>query len=284
MMNDRRRYLAGPLAVLACTLVVPACTSAPEPTTAPPSVESVAVDADASLTLNPVDYDGESIAVARFSKAVEGASVSLQHKESDTWKEIATGTQDEDGKVEFLASREDGEFRAVTHASERDGDLTSTPTADTATQWTYALRTEFDSAELPQPWRYSITGSYEAGGRQCSAPYPSNVKLKGGKAVLSMTKETDAAKIAASKAAGCDKGEHYRNGLLDTVSTFTMRTGVVAARIKFSEEQGAHAGIFLLNGDLSAEIDVIESYGYGKGLTSVVHVEGQRIPAEDAET
>jgi beta-glucanase (GH16 family) len=60
-----------------------------------------------------------------------------------------------------------------------------------------------------------------------------------------------------------------------------VKTGILAARIKFAQGQGMHGSVWLQS-DKGSEIDMIESFGYGRGLTSVVHVDGQRYPtAED---
>jgi len=244
------------------------------------------VDNDAKLAVSPVDYDGKMVVTAQFSEPVKGRAVTLQVKDAAGWSDVAKAKQDADGLVVFQAPTGEGEFRALAAATDVSGEAqaaVATRPSSAAAQWQQALSSDFTEAELPAPWTYSISGSYAAGGRQCSAPFPTNVKLDDGNVVLSMTKETDKAQIAASKAAGCKKGQYYRNAMLTTEGQFSVRQGTLAARVKFGEEQGMHGSVFLLSSKMQ-EIDMIESYGYGWGLTNVIHVDGKRNPVENADT
>ncbi len=66
---------------------------------------------------------------------------------------------------------------------------------------------------------------------------------------------------------GCPYGV-YRNVLL--TSSKKISAGTVVARVKFSAIQGAHGGVWLY-GPGGQEIDMIESYGFGRGISSNVH-------------
>ncbi|MFT4216313.1 MAG: family 16 glycosylhydrolase [Micropruina sp.] len=69
---------------------------------------------------------------------------------------------------------------------------------------------------------------------------------------------------------GCPNGV-FHNAMVSTQgSGETVRAGTVVARVKFSQGQGAHLGIWLQAGNRQ-EIDVIEAYGYGRGITNVLH-------------
>lgn len=274
--RPRRGWNSALVVATTVMLGLTACTSGP----APPDGPSVAVDGGAKLAISPVDYDGKMVVTAQFSEPAAGSQVKLQRREGTGWADVGTAKQDADGAAELTAPTAEGEYRAV---AGEGADAVATLTSSAAQQWQQALSSDFTEADLPAPWKYSISGSYAAGGRQCSAPYPSNVKLGNGKAVLSMTKETEPDYIAAAKAAGCKKGEYYRNGMLTTEGQFSIRQGSLAARVKLGKEQGMHGSVFLLSSKMQ-EIDMIESYGYGWGLTSVIHVDGKRKPVKNSDT
>jgi len=162
------------------------------------------------------------------------------------------------------------------------GTVSAEPTGD-ADGWKEVLSTDFEDNTLGALWAPRNSGSYLAGGRQCSAPAESNIEVKNDKVRLSVSKETSAANIAKAKKAGCKEAGVYRNGMVSTQNVFSLKQGKVAARIKFPMAQGMHGGVWLQSG-LMAEIDIVESYGYGKGLTSVVHVDGQRTPKAGKDT
>ena len=69
---------------------------------------------------------------------------------------------------------------------------------------------------------------------------------------------------------GCPGGV-YHNAMITTQgSGESFTAGTVVAKVKFVEGQGAHAGIWLQAGNRQ-EIDIIEAYGYGRGVTNVIH-------------
>lgn len=308
--RPRRRTPVARIAALALTALLASACSPGRPPSASPVVTTpaattgtadpqpqvpriptgtVARDKGAELRVSPVDYDGVAQVAARFAVQAPGRPVSLQRSEGSGWVEVADGELDEDGTVQFLPPfvAESVRYRAVAGEYSWDGKPlppVATPTASARSSWNRRLSSDFSGTTLPSPWEYSITGSYLAGGRQCSAPYPSNVAFDDGTLVLSVTKETNAAHIRRAEVAGCTKGRYFRNALLTTGSRFTMRTGMVAARVKFPQGQGMHGAVFVLSPTLRSEIDVIESYGYGKGLTSVSHLDGTRYPTEESET
>ncbi len=158
------------------------------------------------------------------------------------------------------------------------------PTTEPTKVWNF---TEWESDWIDRDYI-----GYGAGGRRCSAPYADQRYIVDGRIVLRVSKETDPAIIAAQKAECVKslKGKKmsksvkalgkkfeknkatpiYRNAMLSTNGNFAMQTGTVAARVKFPKDRGMHGGIWLQS-DGGSEIDFIESYGYGKAITSVVH-------------
>lgn len=159
--------------------------------------------------------------------------------------------------------------------------------------WKLVLDTDFDGSSMPKKWDYRLTDVYDAGGRWCSAPVERNVQFGDGVARLEMsrasekvtTRVTAAAKRkqanAGEKPVGCPGGV-FDNAMISTQDRFTVDTGMVAARVKFPVEQGSHAGVWLQS-TVQQEIDTIETYGWGRGVTNVVHVKGKKNPAASAD-
>lgn len=159
------------------------------------------------------------------------------------------------------------------------------PTTEPTRTWTWDNGWESD-------WVDRDYIGFTAGGRKCSSPTASQHTVSGGKLVLKVSKEADASVIAAQKAecikslkakgqskatkalgTKFQKGKAspmYRNAMLFTQGNFSMQTGTVAAKVKFPKDRGMHGGVWLQSVG-GSEIDFIESYGYGKAVTSVVH-------------
>ena len=103
-------------------------------------------------------------------------------------------------------------------------------------------------------------------------------------AIAAAKKLTGSAKTEALKAAnamkvnGCPDGV-FHNARIETKGTFHMAEGMVAARVKFPKAQGMHGSVWLQTTrdyyakPSGAEIDMIESFGYGKGVTNILHVD-----------
>ena len=292
-MRSRRRadwlalVVAAAVGLTGCSAAEPLVTDSPTPSpstsqptprptptpTPPPPVPEP--DSEATLQVSPIDFNGNTLVIAQFGTPEAGAEVTLQRESDEEWQDLATGAQDDDGRAEFLVPSGDGDYRAISVGE----DAWVTPAGAADDQWTKVLSTEFKGDSLPKPWNYADTGSYRTGGRQCSAAYPSNVRLKDGNLVLSVTEETKASRKAAADKAGCKRSRYFRNATVSTgTGGFRIRTGTVAARIKFGPEQGMHGSVFLLSGTLATEIDVIESYGYGSGVASVAHRKGKKYP------
>lgn len=91
------------------------------------------------------------------------------------------------------------------------------------------------------------------------------------KADAALKKANSALKKAkAMKIVGCPKGA-YTNAMVGTSGEVSVKQGIVAARIKFPKGQGMHGSAWLQS-PTGQEIDFIESFGYGKGIASVIHV------------
>lgn len=266
------------------TSVAPTPTHTPSPTPTPtPSAVAplgeVDLDPKARLDIVPVDYDGLRVVNAVFGKAAKGRPVSLQHQTEEGWQELASGVVGDDAAVEFQVPFASDTYRAVVAAA-GDDPAVATASAASKDQWRSGLSDDFDGDSLDgTDWGPRNEGSYLAGGRSCSAPYFANVEMSDGVVRLKVTEETKATRQRAARRAGCTKGEYYRNAMISTQSRYTLRSGYLAARVKFPFGQGMHGSVWLQSSHHS-EVDMVESYGFGQGLTSVIHRNGKQAPGK----
>jgi len=93
---------------------------------------------------------------------------------------------------------------------------------------------------------------------------------------LSGTQRDEAMKKAqAMPTNGCAYGA-FENAMVGTQGRLGLATGKVSVRVKFPVDQGMHFAVWLQSEQpLGIEIDFIEAYGYGKGLSSGIHVRRQ---------
>lgn len=111
-------------------------------------------------------------------------------------------------------------------------------------------------------------------------------QLKAAKTAKAKKKAKAAIKKAkAIKITGCAKGV-YTNAMIGTNGKFNVERGIIAARVKFPRGQGMHGSAWLQSAG-GQELDFVESYGYGKGITNVIHVPSGgklvRLPAKPAD-
>lgn len=184
------------------------------------------------------------------------------------------------------------------------------------TDWYLAFRDYFSTTgPLDQAtWSHALDGNYGALGRSCSAPNNANVSVVKGRAELKVTRVTGATEVAtvvaaakakqkaardaaikaaksksalkaakAMKVDGCPNGV-FRNVRESTESAnrFYMKTGILAAQVTFPIGQGMHSGVWLQSNS-GVELDMIEAFGYRKGITNVVHVAGRKAMSESSK-
>ena len=150
-----------------------------------------------------------------------------------------------------------------------------------ASDWSMNFADEFTGTSFSDKWVYTETGNDKATNRYCAAPAEENATVAKGQANLKMTRITDKAVIAAVteaakasqleanvKVVGCPGGV-FKNAHLRS-STYTIKEGILAAEITFPIHQGMHSGVWLYS-NRGAEIDMVESFGYRKGLQTVLH-------------
>ena len=281
-------------AVLVCLIMVgAACGGGDDETAAPAISPSAAASAETSPSADPAVYeasDGATLlftaaaigqnedeepgltpGTAIFKPANPGEAVQVERQDKDGWTTVASGEQDDQGRLQFLidAGKEGTLFRAV--STDDDGaPLRSRPTA--ADGWTLAWSDEFDGTTLRPEWETRLAGQ-RFGRRVCSVSADGLTIVKDGIATLQVVRDDS---VQPNKTKECPQGQ-FLNAMIGTDRTKSFTYGTFAARIKFDPDQGQH-GAFWLQGP--SEIDVAEYFGDGfdpgtpdqKGtITSFIH-------------
>ncbi len=267
--------LVAPPAQAAAPVRAPAAASAALPLA---SLGAVNVDTSATISVSPVAYGATGGVQVKFSKtnAVKKRPVELQVSwDAVNWTNAvkAKVKMDSKGVATFKVTPLGGAYyRAVAETYKKKTEI-ATPARQALT---ITRDYGFGGSTLEPEWTYRFTDVYTAKGRNCSAPQTGNTVVSGGAVKLSRTVETDPAKIAAARTAGCSKKQKtiYRNAMITTENLFSLKTGMISAQIKFPKNRGVHGGLWLQSHG-GPEIDPIESYGLGKGFTNVYHLNGK---------
>jgi hypothetical protein len=175
-------------------------------------------------------------------------------------------------------------------------------------QWKLAFEDNFSGTDFNSAyWARTANGHYGVESRWCSAPLDANGSVSGGRASLTMSKANSAttkainaqtiAKQKAAKAAaiaaanklkgkaktkalkaakalktnGCPTGVFGNARVSTEGGKFKMKTGILAAEVTFPVGQGMHGGVWLQSTS-DSEIDMVEAFGYRKGIQNVLHV------------
>jgi hypothetical protein len=284
--SKRHRVILVICAIMTCLLPASACSSALAPTST--TEDGILRDGLSQINIQPVNYGGLQLVKATFGTVAANRPVDLQHKTDAGWKRYATAKQDDYGEAEFLVPFNPNEtYRAIALEAEVKGvrqPEVATSAATIGSNWEAAFSEDFSGTTLSPRWEHRATGLYSAADRHCSATYETNVALAAGKAELSVTHETNRAHIVAARSAGCPAGMTYlRNAMIDTDGRFSAPNGLAAARVKFPQEQGTSASIWLQS-HAQSTITFVESQGYGVGLRSSITVNGTRYPLAAQDT
>jgi beta-glucanase (GH16 family) len=141
--------------------------------------------------------------------------------------------------------------------------------------WTLEFIDDFKSKNVTNTQWIASQGNFGAKkGRECSADYAANGSISDGFLKLKVSKLSGkvATEVAETAESGCPNGV-FSNSSWKT--HYVMQYGIVAARIKLAKDQGSH-GSFWLYTSTDYEIDVVESYGLGYGITTGTWIQGKQ--------
>jgi hypothetical protein len=275
-----------------------------------------------TISFSPVAYARNGAISATFtgSAVVKNRPVTLQAFVGAAWVKVGSTVKlDSKGKAVFkVTPNPELNYRALADtynykvkSRKKVASAALTNEKKMPTDWALAFgATPLDAAS----WAHGLDGNYGAAGRWCSAPSFANLSVLGGQAQLKVTRVTDATEVAnvvsdakakqraardaaikaaksksARKAAKAMKVDGCPNGVFRNVrastepaENFSIKTGIVAAQVTFPIYQGMHGGVWLQS-TAGAELDLIEAFGYRKGITNVVHVVGQKEMAESSK-
>lgn len=277
------------------------------PAAATPVVSGLVLPAEltsyaGTLALNPVANARGGSITATFTGAakVKNRSVRLQRSvDGVTWVWFGSSVKlNSSGKAVFKVTPDARyTYKAVagTYTYKVKGKKRTAPQAQTAPaklsdQWTFKadFSDEFNSGTLDSSkWKPTLQGENRAGNRWCSVPWDANSTVTGGKLKLTMSKAnatevarvTAAAKVqqrnARKSVVGCPKGVYFNARVSNEHTSSKIKTGIVAAEMTFPIYQGGHGGIWLRTANNSTgrfdEIDIVEAFGWKKGIQSVLH-------------
>ncbi len=227
----------------------------------------------------------KSAMTATFRPVRTGRIAWLQRRESDGWTRVATGRQNNRGRVDFRApSRKAGvtaSYRAV--AAPTPSLARVATAAELTSRWGAPdFSDEFRRDTLGPDWSIRNRGVYApASLRRCSKSSPQAVRVAKGSLRLSVLDDPSRGRTCGYE------GNHYDwrlNGHVGTHGAQSLRYGYAAARIRMQPRRGQHAGFWMQpetreasEGSArrtGAEVDVIEWFGQSApqgGLASFVY-------------
>lgn len=290
MFHQKKRILV--VGLTSAVMLLPALGSL-TPASAVPASAPVAQPAASSartLTISPVAEAANGSVKATFRKSdyIKGRSAVLYRLKGTKWVKVSTVKLASSGVAVFKVSPGlTTTYKAVAGAYKK---AAAVETAQASASVASAFSDSFSSPSknyASAKWSRTRDGDFNVDKRWCSAPKDSNAKVSGSLAKLSMSKansaDTKAAiaaakekqKAAGLKVVGCPTGVYY-NARVSTEGKFTMKSGIIAARIKFPKAQGSHGGIWVRTApEAGSELDMVEAFGYKKGIQNVVHI-GER--------
>ena len=290
---------------------VPSPSASPSPSTSPSASPTPTATSSASVpaparqdpNLSPnlvldnratlsADLATGVVSVRFRSSAVKRRPVSLQRWRNGAWSQVAKSRLSGSGRVTFhVGSYQPGYLYRAVELSVRIKKKLAPVRATKSYGWNQTFSDSFTSKQLDaEKWLNVATGA--RGPRWCSQPLPQMVSLSNGSLVGAFSYEKDAVVAAEIESGarraqereglpvvGCENGSVagqrgvFRTSIISTRNRAVVNTsqpGMVAARVKMPEAQGMHGAVWLQTVN-KGEVDVIEGFGYGRGISNMIH-------------
>ena len=229
---------------------------------------------------------------AKLRPARPGRKVVLQRKSGARWINVSASREDRQGVAEFTAPYQvKGKVARYRVSAVRYKGLRKVNSASAATNtwgapdFDDSFSGSYAGGDLPR-WatRYQTYGATTQ--RTCAATDDTATRVANGTAQLSVIESAGPDPSAEPRCRPDGDSSTYawrHNGMIGTQGDYSFRYGYAAARIKFQDKPGQHAGFWLQQAAPGgAEIDAIEWYGRrpnaDKQMSSQVHVGDASYP------
>ena len=218
-------------------------------------------------------------AVATFSPARLGRTVTLQRLQGKDWAAVARGKQDGSGSVGFTLPDTHGTYRAV--AASMSGVPAATSGEAKARDFNLIFEDTFDAVALDDgKWADETTIDGNAFQRSCARVGDTARTVAGGSLNMGVTKDITKDGVCNWVTTGASGTNDWMvNTQVTTRDKFAFTYGYAAARMKLQADKGMHSSFWMQpqpgSDKASAEIDVMEFFGRtdkGEGnLAAFVH-------------
>lgn len=221
-----------------------------------------------------------------------GRPVTLQRKAGKKWAVLAKGKTKANGSYELVGTSKKGASYRVVAAKFKGAKAANSALVKVDRWLKPTWSDEFGGRTLGSVWNHRGQDYYPQSKRACSKGDPRATKVGGGTLRLSVMKNPDE---GSKKCTGMKDGKPtgqfaYRlNGHVGTqvqpgsTNGFAFRYGYAAARIKTQSSRGPHSAFWMqpetytvadTSAQAGTEIDIMEYFGDGDGMTSWVYSHG----------
>ena len=268
-----------PLLLLLAALLAPTAAHAGEGTAAPRQVRGtlVALPGVVQPGARPAAAPRAGNLVATFAPASPGRTVTLERRRHGEWRRVARATEDDWGSASFRAWP--GTYRARTTGEGRTW-LSGTVRL---TRWRTEFAEDFGGDALDTSVWNDQQREHESvyAPRTCARVDGSVRRVADGLLHLGIGLDPARVDTPCSYTSGDVTGTspYLLNSQVATEFSRSFRHGILAARMRFQQARGMHAGFWMLpvgttyaDGDPSAgaEIDVVEFFGEnGRGSETI---------------